>query len=128
MFSPALAVTYISAKGKRIQSDYSYVKELSELFSNHGRGYSSEILGEVIIIAPDQRSATVEHRKKEIWRLDAPYDDISFLSLQRMEWRMQKGIPQIIRMSKEILERTILVDKGSGQRVVWPEVAYSKNI
>ena len=118
VFSPAVEVTYISPNGHEYQADYRYIQKQADLFLQYGRGYSSELLDEVILIASDQRSATVEQRKKETWLFHAPYNDIAFLSVQRMDWQLEGGIPQVVKMTRTILDRTTLVDKNAGQSMM----------
>ena len=124
MFSPSVAVTHISPKGRILRKDYSYILKLSGIFLNHGKGYSSEILGEAIIISPDQRSATVELWKKEKWWFTNPYSDISMLLVERMEWQLIDEKPQIVQVTKEVVTYDAVLEEGSNHHSEWPETLY----
>ena len=107
-FSPSVSIDITDAKGRMIQADYDSIKQQAEINARYGQGFESEILERAIFVSSDQRKAVVQQRLREAWLFREKLNDIEIVSVSRVEWELVDDIPQITRLSKRIIDRTVL--------------------
>lgn len=107
-FSPTVSIDILDIEGRMIKTDYQAIKQQAEINARYGQGFESEILERVIFVSSDQQKAVVQQRLREAWLFREKLNDIEIVSVSRMEWELIDDVPQITRLSKRIVDRTIL--------------------
>ena len=114
-YSKNVVMDITGPNGQMFQSTYKMVSRQAEINAEYGRDFYTEVLERVVYVSANRDKAVVQQRIRESWLFNSHFNDVMVESVNRQEWELINDIPQITRVSKRILERTILneVDRQS---------------
>lgn len=109
-YSKKVVIEITSPNGLMFENSYNMIARQADINAEYGRGFHMEVLERVVHVSANQNKAVVQQRVRESWLFTSNFNDVLVESVNRMEWELINDIPQITRVSKRILDRTILND------------------
>ncbi|WP_153301865.1 hypothetical protein [Endozoicomonas arenosclerae] len=107
-YSEDVEFTVTNSKGIQFNQDYRVVEQQAELNASYGIEYREKVLERFVFITNEFQKAIVEQRAKEVWLYRERFNDIAVEAVTRTEIDLIKGVPQITKVNKVILSRSIL--------------------
>ena len=107
-YSPDVDFKVTNVKGIQFNQDYKVVEQQAELNATYGIEYREEVLERFILITDEFQKAIVEQRARETWIYRERFNDITVEAITRTEIKLIHGVPQITKVNKVILSRSIL--------------------
>lgn len=107
-YSRRVVLEVTDERGNLFSPEYQALARQIELQAEYGTDYDIETLEQLVFISDDQVSAVVQQRVREYWTFEERFNDVSVEYIMRMDWQLINGVPQIIRVTKRIVDRTIL--------------------
>ncbi|KEQ19268.1 hypothetical protein [Endozoicomonas numazuensis] len=113
-YSPDVDFKVTNVKGIQFNQGYKVIKQQAELNAVYGIEYQEDVLERFIFITNEFQKAIVEQRAHEIWLYRERFNDISITAVTRTEIELIQGVPQITKVHKMILSRSILNEDRRG--------------